>query len=226
MSKRETPLVEGEYYHVFNRGVDKRVVFEDKYDFKRFLTSLVDFNSVTPIGSIFENSFRKKQSLGNLVSKRNKNKKDKAPLVEFTAYCLNPNHFHLILKQVSDRGIEKFMHRLGLGYTKYFNEKNKRSGSLFQGTFKSIHIENNEQLLYLSSYVNLNNRVHGISDHKCQSSWHEYTDEEGKDICNTDLILKQFRRKEIYTKETEKIVRDIYEKREDMKAVFLEELGN
>ena len=63
MSKRETPLVEGEYYHVFNRGVDKRVVFEDKYDFKRFLTSLVDFNSVTPIGSIFENSFRKKQLL-------------------------------------------------------------------------------------------------------------------------------------------------------------------
>lgn len=219
-------MVEGEYYHIYNRGVDKRVIFEDEYDFGRFLVSMVDFNSVRPIGSIYENSFRKKHQLGSLASKLGKIKKDKGPLVEYIAYCLNPNHFHLILKQVSDRGIEKLMHRLGTGYTKYFNEKNKRSGSLFQGTFKAVHIESNEQMLYLSAYVNLNNRVHKIADRDCRSSWAEYRGGNVGGICNTEIILGQIKKIESYRKEAEGLVRNIREKREDMKEMILEELGN
>src|SRR3989344_4144559 len=110
---RKVQLVEGEYYHVFNRGVDKRTIFQDARDFERFLLSVIDFNSIEPIGSIYEYSFQKKSQLGNLVSKSKK--KQKKPLVELVAYCLNKNHYHFIFKQVSERGIEKLMHRLGLG---------------------------------------------------------------------------------------------------------------
>jgi len=80
------------------------------------------------------------------------NKVDK--LVDVVCYCLNSNHYHMILKQKSNDGIKKFMHKLGTSYTMYFNKKLKRSGSLFQGKFKSIHIDSNEYLLYLSAYVN------------------------------------------------------------------------
>lgn len=95
---RDIKFVEGEMYHVFNRGVDKRNIFDDKYDIERFLKSMEQFNSLVPIGSIYENRFNKnnKEKLGNGVSK----------LVNFLCYCLNPNHFHFILEQVSENGIE------------------------------------------------------------------------------------------------------------------------
>ena len=115
----------GEYYHIYNRGVDKRSVFMDKFDFERFLQSIEEFNSENPIGSIYENSFIKDQTEGK-----------KKKLVRIICYCLNPNHYHFILEQLVDRGIEKFMHKLGLGYTQYFNLKHHRSGALFQGPFR------------------------------------------------------------------------------------------
>jgi len=226
MSSRKIIFLEDEYYHIFNRGVDKRIIFQDQKDFNRFLLSMIEFNSVDTIGSIFENSFRKRKPLGNGVSKYGKKTKEIEPLVEYIAFCLNPNHFHLIVRQISEKGIEKLMHRLGLGYTKYFNERNKRSGALFQGPFKAVHIENNEQLLYLSVYVNLNNRVHKIADKRCVSSWPEYRNNRAKGICNKGIILSQFKNKDKYEKESEELVRDIQEKREDMKSMFLEELGN
>src|SRR3989338_6976755 len=101
---RKTPLVEGEYYHVFNRGVDKRTIFSDESDFQRFLKSMREFNVVKPIGSIYENSFRKSKSP----------KESDKPLVEFVAYCLNPNHYHFILCPVVANGIEKFIHKLNM----------------------------------------------------------------------------------------------------------------
>ena len=129
---RKTIFTEGEFYHVYNRGVDKRTIFLDDYDYARFLQSMDEFNTVNPIGSIYENFFAKK--LGHRVSKNKK-------LVNIVTYCVNPNHFHFILSQVSDRGIEKFMQRLNMGYAKYFNNKYKRDGVLFQGNFKAVHID-------------------------------------------------------------------------------------
>ena len=83
-------------------------------------------------------------------------------LVEVVCFCLNPNHYHFLVKQVSDDGVSKFMQRLGSGYTRYYNEKNKRTGVLFQGKFKAVHVESNEQLLYTSAYVGLNDKIHNI----------------------------------------------------------------
>ena len=124
---RNISFVNGEFYHIYNRGTDKRNIFSDRDDINRFFQSMKEFNVIEPIGSIYENSF-KSQQLGSRASKLELNKK----LVNFICYCLNPNHYHFILEQITEKGIEKLLHRIGTGYTKYFNNKNERSGSLFQ----------------------------------------------------------------------------------------------
>ncbi|QQG42921.1 MAG: transposase [Candidatus Giovannonibacteria bacterium] len=174
----------GEFYHIYNRGTDKRKIFLDKYDFERFLQSMQEFNTLKPIGSIYENSFVKNQ-LGSSASKQRK-------LVNCVAYCLNPNHYHFILQQTEERGVEKFMQRLGTGFTNYFNNKYHRSGVLFQGKFKSRHIDSNEYLLHISAYVNLNDRIHRLGSRASKSSWEEYVEKQ-KGTCEKKIILDQFR---------------------------------
>ena len=178
---RKIRFANGEFYHIYNRGVDKRSVFLDDTDFERFLQSMREFNSQKPIGSLFENSFRNKDQLGNRVAK----------LVDIVAYCLNKNHYHLILAQKIEGGISEFMHRLGTGYTQSFNIKYKRNGALFQGKFKALHVDSNEYLLNLSAYVNLNNQVHKIKNKMIKSSWEEYIDVNNH-MCAKDIVLKQF----------------------------------
>lgn len=164
---------------IYNRGVDKREIISDRYDLDRFFKSIVEFNRIETIGSIYEHRF---SELGNPVSK----------LVNIVAYCINPNHYHFILEQVADKGIEKFMHRLGLGYAKYFNNKYKRVGTLYQGRFKSIHIDSNEYLLHLSAYINLNAQIHDYDKNTfIQSSFNEYISR-SEGICTTTIILDQF----------------------------------
>lgn len=187
---RKIELANGEYYHIYNRGVDKRVVFNNEADFSRFIKSLIEFNTLDPIGSLFENSFHKPKEpkLGGLAAKSEK------PLVDIVCYCLNPNHFHFLLKQVSDRGIEKFMHRLSTGYTQYFNLKNKRTGSLFQGNYKAVHIDTNEYFFHLSVYINLNFRIHSLGGLAAKSSWEEYERWKIKgEICEKGVITKEFK---------------------------------
>ena len=204
---RKVALVEGEYYHIFNRGVDKRKVFLSEVDFRRFKVSMQEFNTELPIGSIYEHSYNKEMRKG-----------DKS-LVELIAYCLNPNHFHFILRQIAENGISKFMQRLGNGYTKYFNDKNKRSGSLFQGKFKSVHISNNEQLIYLSAYVNLNYLVHALTSKQSKSSWEEYITSK-KGICSAGIITGQFPSIGKYQKMAEGTVREIRKRREEEKNLL------
>jgi REP element-mobilizing transposase RayT len=186
---RKIQFINGEYYHLFNRGVDKREIFLDQKDLDRFFQSMNEFNTLNPIGSIYAASFHKNNLIRNLVPKNETEK-----LVDFICYCLCPNHYHFILRQIIDRGIEKFMHRLGLGYTNYFNQKYKRSGSLFQGTFKANHIDSNEYLLYASAYVNLNYRVHKFTSNFFISSWKDFlqSEERKEKFCDTNIILGQF----------------------------------
>src|SRR3989338_8914297 len=150
---RKIKFVNGEFYHICNRGVDKRKIFGNQYDVQRFLQSMDEFNTINPIGSLYESSF-----LSPEVKNKRKNKK----LVNFIAYCLNPNHYHFILEQLVENGISQFMHKLGGGYSWFFNKKYQRSGSLFQGTFKAAHIDSNEYLLRVSIYINLNYQVHQL----------------------------------------------------------------
>lgn len=208
---RKTQFVEGEFYHVYNRGVDKRKMFLDEYDYSRFLQGMDEFNVLEPIGSIYENSFLlNRPQLGSRASKLAKKR-----LVDFVAYCVNPNHYHFILRQNAERGIEKFMHRIGTGYTKYFNHKNQRSGALFQGKFKAIHINSNEYLLHLSAYVNLNNRVHRLGSPASKSSWEEYKNRKdgGNGLVKGRLILDQFNSFDEYKDFAESSLKNILDRR-------------
>lgn len=208
---RKVKLANGEYYHILNRGVDKRAVFLDEEDLERFLQSMQEFNTLEPIGSIYElKARRKNEKFGNPVSK------DKIEMVSFICYCLNPNHYHLVLKQLVDRGIEKFMHRLALGYSKYFNSKYKRNGFLFQGPYKVSHINSDSYLLHVSAYVNLNNKVHEMENMLYRSSWEEYfNNTQGRiKFCEKDIILNQFSNPEKYKNFAEESLESIRERKE------------
>jgi len=155
---RKESLSNGEYYHIYNRGVDRRDVFVDEVDYRRFLTSLREFNRPDSIGSLYE------LSLHETIEGSPTSMEVGLPssvLVDIVAYCLNPNHYHLIVRQESEKGIERFMQKVGTGYTKYFNRRYERSGPLFGGKFKSVYVDSNEYLLHLSVYVNRNHRIHG-----------------------------------------------------------------
>jgi len=174
-----------------------------------------EFNNIQAIGSIYQNQFRKNK-FRELISKDTKDSK----LVNFICYCLNPNHYHFILEQLTDRGIEKFMHKLGTGYANFFNEKYRRDGRLFQGSFKAIHINSDEYLLYLSAYVNLNNMVHRLRSLTPKSSWDEYRlNKTG--FCSKDIILNQFKNAESYVNFAKNSLKYI-KNRKDIEKMLLE----
>ncbi|MCX6765653.1 MAG: transposase [Candidatus Moranbacteria bacterium] len=219
MSTRKIPLETNEYYHIYNRGVDKRQTFMNWKDYQRFFQSMDLFNTVNPIGSIYEKLFSENRFGGSTSKNKKKNR-----LIDLICYCLNPNHYHFVLKQIADKGIEKFMHRLSTGYTGYFNKKHKRSGVLFQGRYKAVHIDTNEQLLHVSVYVNLNNRTHqfGGSTSKLEkpmflSSWDEYVGKTKFIFCQKDDVFGQFKSKSEYREFAEQTLPSILERKELLK---------
>lgn len=220
MSTRKIEFVQGEYFHIFSRGVDKRDIFLDHYDLARFFQSMNEFNTIEPIGSIYENSFRQdKKQLGSVAAKSDDLKK----IVDIICFCLNLNHYHLILTPLVDGGIEKFMHKLGSGYVHYFNNKYKRSGSLFQGPFKAVHIDSNEYLLYVSAYVNLNDKIHKLGSDAAKlskSSWGEYIGEKSENFCKKDVILDQFKNKKEYKEFAGGALKVIRENKDMKKLLF------
>jgi len=211
---RKTPFVSGEYYHIYNRGVDKRTIFSQKYDVDRFLKCMIEFNNVEPIGSLYQLSFEK-----------HGNKNSKSNLVDIVCYCLNENHFHLILRCLKDNSISEYMKRIGGGYANYFNIKYRRSGALFQGKFKSRHIDSNAYLTHLSAYVNLNNKVHK-NNGLYGSSWQEYLDNRQNGLCKKEIILKQFSNSIDYKNFAEESLGNILERKDrfrEMETLLLEE---
>lgn len=205
-----------EYYHVFNRGVDKRDVFCDEFDYYRFLKSLKEFNQLDPVVSLYIRDRLRNSgvAVGSLQNEK---------LVDIISYCLIPNHFHLILKQLRTGGISEFIKRIGTGYTGYFNHKYERSGVLFQGKFKAVHIKSQDKLLFLSAYVNGNYIVHNGKDKDwIFSSMQEYLKEMKNILCNTKIILHEFKNRNDYYKYALEIVREINKTREEMRNYFME----
>ncbi|MEI8269842.1 MAG: transposase [bacterium] len=150
---RKDPFITGEYYHLWNRGIDKRNIFKSENDYERFIMLLYISNSTN------EPSFR----LDNLINHSHKSfneimvlEKGK-PLVSIGAWCLMTNHFHLLVRQEVDGGISKFMKKLGTGYSMFFNIKYQRQGALFGGPFKSKCIKTDDNYLrQLFAYIHLN----------------------------------------------------------------------
>ncbi len=192
---RKTIFANGEHYHIFNRGVDKREIFSDTQDYERFLLSMNLLNDKNDGLMIGWRDYKKSNSKATLNNFLKLSFRKRTRLVEIVAYCLNPNHYHFILKQVSDKGIEKFMHKIGISHTKHYNDKYERNGALFQGTYKAIMIDSNEYLLYLSSYVNNNYYIHGYNKEKEweYSSLPEYLGKRNNGLVAKNIILGQFR---------------------------------
>ena len=230
---RKVPFLNDQYYHIYNRGVDKRNIFANYKDIERFMESVIAFNDIVPVESIARKRIKKQQTE---QSRRCLTPTGRQSLVEIIAFALNPNHFHFLLKQVSDGGISEFMKRLSGGYTNFFNAKYNRSGSLFQGKFKDAHIKSDSQLRYMSVYLNLNDRVHqkteilGRETPKglMKSSWEEYLRAKivkGKigdtnqvqngpyDICEKSMILSHFDTIAEYKKFAEDTLKSIREER-------------
>ncbi len=132
-----------EFYHVLNRGVDKRDIVLDDRDRVRFLHDLFVFNDKAPVSHY-------------KLSSRHEEKRVRKLLVHIHAFCLMPNHFHLLLTPAVENGISLFMKKLSMGYAKYFNERYGRSGALWQGKYKRVLITRDAHFLYIPYYIHLN----------------------------------------------------------------------
>ena len=146
MGYRRVPFQIDEWFHCYNRGIDKRTVFESEDDSERFLRLLYLANSNEDI-HLADLSARTEEIMGN---------PRKTPLVSIGAYCLMPNHYHLLLKETNDGGITRFMQKLGTAYVMYFNTKNDRTGNLFMKPFRSRHIGNDRYFQHVVNYIHCN----------------------------------------------------------------------
>lgn len=191
MPGRNVPLVNGEYYHLYNRGSEKRNIFTKYGDYQRFLKTLYYYQFIGPKPRFS----RFTQSNLYLFKPLYENK-----LIELLCYCLMPNHFHLLLRQLRENGISIFMSQLSNSYTKYFNVKYNRVGALLQGGFKSVLVENDEQLIHVSRYIHLNpiasELIKDLPDYKW-SSYFEYARQE-ESYCSTKEVLSFFPSREKY----------------------------
>jgi len=179
---RTTQFQNEYYYHIYNRGVDKRKVFLDKQDYSRFLISTQEFNQDQPIGGL-------SRILKDPVLREGLD--PKINLVNIIAYCLNPNHFHLLLKQNTESGISNFMHKIQMGYTNYFNNKYQRSGVLWQGKYKAKEVKSTYGLIKLSVYVNCNAEIHNIAK-KEEWPWSSYKKQQVKAILSEFKNIKEY----------------------------------
>lgn len=148
MTNRKVPFIVGEWYHCYNSSIEKRIAFEDIIDYHRFLELLYLANDKLPLRRD-DIGIRKFEEVMNIP----RGKK----LVAIGAFCLMPNHFHLVLKEVSEGGITSFMRKIGTAYALYFNSRHARVGNLFLKPFQSSHVSTADNYLQnLISYVHCN----------------------------------------------------------------------
>ena len=192
MPYRVIPFVNDHFYHIYNRGVEKRTIFENRRDYSRFLKTLRYYQFAGP-------KPRFSKFLNNQSSKTKLDKK----VVEIASYCLMPNHFHLLIKQLQDGGITEFLSKLSNSYTKYYNTKHTRVGPLLQGEFKAVLIESEEQLMHISRYIHLNPFVSFLVRDLNFYEWSSYSDYIGKisdGICSKEAVLDLFKSSQDYEK--------------------------
>lgn len=152
MPGRKIPLVTDEVYHVFNRGMNRQPTFTDKREYQRAVESLRFYKVAHPpisLSKYLRLEDQKQQEMSKVLEAYK-------PLVDIFSYCLMPNHFHFLIRQKEDKGIAVFLSNFQNSYTRYFNTRHDRDGSLFLDQFKAVRIETDEQLLHVSRYIHLN----------------------------------------------------------------------
>lgn len=194
-TSRKTILANDHFYHVFSRGIDRRPTFTTKWELKRAIETLkyYRFRNLTLKLSQYLNlpEIERQKTSQELVKKDEK-------LVEIVAFCIMPNHFHFLLKQVQNNGISRFVANFTNSYTKYFNTIHQRNGPLFEGLFKAVLVETDEQFVHLSRYIHLNPVASLLVDEARLeeyrwSSLQEYLRKTSESICTKDYILSFFK---------------------------------
>lgn len=160
MPKRREGLVENRVFHVFNRGAGKQKIFHNGNDYLQFIKQLTYYRKFDYPRSLYLNRVSTIQKFGGSLEELERQFERQKRLtptpVDILGYCLMPNHFHLILENNIENGLTYYMHKIGTAYAQYFNMRHNRTGALFQGRFKSVWVESEEHLNYLSRYVHRN----------------------------------------------------------------------
>lgn len=189
MNIRKDPLVSDQIYHVFSRSIAKYVVFNRDEDYQRLieLISLYRFKNFNYKYSAFKNL-----QIDNQIMILSSLKNQKNMLVDIVGFVIMPTHVHLILKQVVQDGISIFMSKVLNSYSKYFNTIHHRNGPLWEGHFKNVLVESDEQFLHLTRYIHLNPSSAGLLDDPFDWPWSslaEYIGKSNKNICQFDSII-------------------------------------
>lgn len=226
------PFVEGQIYHIFNRGVEKRDVFLGAKDYHRFVHDLFEFNDERPVlNSVYYFDRKNMEVQPQYFLEERKPRK---LLVKILAFVLMPNHFHLLLQQAREGGIVHFMQKLGTGYTMYFNQKYERVGGLFQGRYKAIRLAEERHFIYLPFYIHANplkfyrgstsidGRVKFLMDYR----WSSFADYSGKknfpSVTSRDFLLEYFGGEKKFVNETRSLLKSRTEVFEDVRGVSLD----
>ncbi|OIO29678.1 hypothetical protein COX93_01180 [Candidatus Nomurabacteria bacterium CG_4_10_14_0_2_um_filter_30_12] len=201
-----------EYYHIYNRGMQKQPIFETDKDRIRFLFLLLAFQGRNSIKNISREIKESVQSSTLHIKTELEKEIIEDRTVELLSFCLMPNHFHLLLLEKEDGGIAKYMQRVLTAYTKYFNLRHQKSGHLLQGSYKSVWIENDIQLMHTSAYIHKNsNELSGWGKNENKYPWSSFqdyinTNRWGK-LLSTDIILNRFDNKEVNIKNYKEFVK-------------------
>jgi len=160
MPYRKEEFANGEMYHIILRALDDNLIFKDIDDYFRGIFSIYEFNNLNPV--TIQARRKNRNAFKKLLKKADRHPMsiqppefidDREKMIEIMAFCFMPNHIHLLVKQLKNGGISKFMQKTGIGLGKYFNGKYERKGHVFQDTFKSVHIKNDNQFMATASYI-------------------------------------------------------------------------
>jgi len=201
---RKVSFISNHVYHIYNRGTEKRKIYLDGSYYSRFISTLKHYLKYDYPYSLLKQRLKQAQSpqkkqkiLLELESRRIE------PPVEIISFCLMPNHYHLTLKQLIKNGITNFMHRIGTGFTNYFNIRQDRSGRLFESSFKAVMVDSDEQLLHLTRYQHLNPRSLELNTPKelidyCWSSLSTYSGYKRFPFIKPEIVLSAFKSSKSY----------------------------
>lgn len=194
---RKVQFIPNSYYHICNRSNDERPIFLDENDYARLLFSILFYQAPIPFYNLGrQTSYFVRHSMFNISSGTLK-KVVTTRRVELNLFTIMPDHFHLLVQERTRRGISLYLQRLQNGYAKYFNTKYKKRGHLFQGAFRAIPVETDEQLLYLSAYIHRNPReLREWRNKEAKYPWSSYQDLIKKnrwgELLKPDIVLNQF----------------------------------
>jgi putative transposase len=182
--------IENGYYHIYNRGVEKRIIFLDQQDYGIFLSYLKEYLLPKDEKELYERlsdpntSYKEKDKTIKTLRLNNFSQE-----IDLLAYCLMPNHFHFFIKQKGPGAIDKFINSLGTRYTMYFNRKYKRVGSLYQNVYRAVLVSNEKQFIYLSKYIH--QQALELSENQ-PSSFFDYIGLRKTPWVNSEEILSYF----------------------------------